>query len=199
MRDVCHLVSEEIVEYKHLLGLTEYVQGNALVELSQKMARIHNLAAEKIAKEKNISLKEARHLFSIMVRTGWRFQSNLPDLGCQVVITENGNMFLGQTVCILGGDGDEPAPSLSEQELNSYLDEDYPFLERVEAFMKAENLKGKKVVRQAGSYHETFIQVGYLLDTESTAFAVEKYYEYRDIFDDPVSSAYKAGRKEEES
>ncbi len=189
MRDVYYLVSKEVVEYEHLLGLTKYVQGNALVELSQEMARIHNLAAEKIAKEKNISLKEARYLFSILVRTGWSFHSNLPDLDCQVIITEKGNMFLGQTVCILGGDEDEPAPSLSEQELNSYLDEDYPFIQGVEAFMKAENLKGKKVVRQAGSYHETFIQVGYLLDTESTAFVVEKYYEYRDIFDNPVFSA----------
>lgn len=179
MRDVYHLVSEEVVEYEHLLGLTEYVRGNALVELSQKMARIHNLAAEKIAKEKNISPKEARNLFSIVIRTGWSFHSSLPDLGCQVIITEKGNMFLGQTVCILGGDGDEPAPSLSEQELNSYLDEDYPFLQRVEAFMKAETLQGKKVVQQAGSYHEIFIQVGYLLDTDSTAKAVEKYYEYR--------------------
>lgn len=181
MRDIYYLVSKEVVEYEHLLGLIEYAQGNALVELSRKMARVHNLAAEKIAKEKNIPLKEARYLFSILVRTGWSFHSNLPDLGCQEVITEEGNMFLGQTVCILGGDEDEPAPSLSEQELNSYLDEDYPFLEKVEAFMKAENLKGKKVVRQAGSYHETFIQVGYLLDTESTAKAVEKYYEYRSM------------------
>jgi len=179
MRDVYYLVSEEVVGYEYLLGLVEYVQGNALVEISQKMARIHNLAAEKIAKEKNIPLKEARYLFSIVVRTGWSFHSNLPDLDCQVVITENGNMFLGQTVCILGGDGDKPAPSPSEQELNSYLDEDYPFLQRVEAFMKAEALQGKKVVQQAGSYHEIFIQVGYLLDIDSTAKVVEKYYEYR--------------------
>ena len=179
MRDVYHLVSEEVVQYEHLLGLTEYVQGNALVEISQKMARIHNLAAEKIAKEKNISVKEARYLFSIALRTGWSFHSNLPDLGCRVIITEKGNMFLGRTVCILGGDGDEPAPSPSEQELNSYLDEDHLFLQRVEAFMQAEALQGKKVVRQAGSYHEIFIQVGYLLDTNSTAKVVEKYYEYR--------------------
>ena len=179
MRDISLLISEEIIEYESLLELTECVQGNALVELSKKMARIHNLAAEKIAKEKNISVKEARYLFSIALRTGWSFHSNLPELGCQAIITEKGNMFLGRTVCILGGDGDEPAPSPSEQEMNSYLDEDYPFLQRVEAFMKAETLQGEKVARQAGSYHEIFIQVGYLLDTDSTAKVVEKYYEYR--------------------
>ena len=68
---------------------------------------------------------------------------------------------------------------LTEQELNSYLDEDHSFLQRIEAFMKVETLQGKKVVRQAGSYHERFIQVGYLLDIDSTAKVVEKYYEYR--------------------
>ena len=180
MYDIKYLIGDALAEYEHLLWLAKHVEGDALIELSRQMAGIHNLAAQKIAEKKNISHQDARDLFSVALRTGWGFSLSLPGLDCPPVVTDDGKMFLGETVCAFGGCGNfEPAPSLSEQELSSYLEKDYPFLADISAFLEAEGIKGQINAWQTGSYHEVFVKVGYLLDWASTARLLEKYANWR--------------------
>ena len=180
MYDIKCLIEDELVEYENLLWVAKHVEGDALIELSRQMAGIHNLAAQKIAEKKNISHQDARDLFSVALRTGWGFSLSLPGLDCPPVVTDDGKMFLGETVCAFGGCGNfEPAPSLSEQELSSYLEKDYPFLAGISAFLEAEGIKGEINAWQTGSYHEVFVKVGYLLDWASTARLLEKYANWR--------------------